>query len=180
MTTGKSPAEWADAIAARVGTYGNGLWLPELGEWLGFVGTTWPPAFPEKDEQVTKIPVPVRALQLELYALPSYRQASPRTRLHHIVLKRVIFDAETVVRHPQEAALPFGLDAEQDTPALAEEKLGNPGILYQGKGKDAGVMSWELNDNRVVEVIFQTQSAGIRRVQMVRLWSPIQFDAKKP
>lgn len=173
MSAEISPARWADAIAARVGTYGNGLWLPTLGKWLGFTGTAWLPNPPEENQRVI-VPAPIRALQLELYALPSYEQAVRRTRLHHIVLDRAAFNAEMAEQRPLEAALPFGLDAAQETPESAGVKLGGQTPLYRGKGDDADTASWELDDNRVVELVFRTQATGIKRIQIVRLWRPVQ------
>ncbi|MDR1424180.1 MAG: hypothetical protein LBI92_06225 [Azoarcus sp.] len=174
MNRENTPARWADAIAARVGTYGNGPWLLELGKWLGLAGKDWLPDS-SGDERVT-VPAPVRAIQIELCTLPSHGQAPPQSRLNHIVLDRVFFNGEMAAQRPHEAALPFGLDAKENTPASVEAKLGHgASVLYRGKGEKAGIVSWELDDNRVVEVRFRTQAKGIGQVQIVRLMKAVQF-----
>lgn len=172
--SGPSPTaqQWADAIAARVGTYGNGHWWPPLGAWLNLPGLQWLPQASGAG-RVT-IQSADRAVSLVLYALPTHDRAPEHARLHHIVLDAVRFDAAQVRQHPDAAALPFALDANGETPASAGRKF-TGAVMFQGRGARAATISWTLNDSRVVELQFQDGMQALVAVQVVKLWKPEQF-----
>ena len=163
---------WANAIAQRVGTYGNGAWLDALGQWLEVSGAPWLPES-STDGQVS-VAAPKRAVQLMFHALPTYDTAPTRSRAHHVVLAEALFDAEEIARRAQWAALPFELDALNETPESATAKLASTDIS-RGRGRDAVRMSWFLDDQRVVELHFLDGHKGLRRVHIARLWKPVQF-----
>ncbi|MDR1424478.1 MAG: hypothetical protein LBI92_07735 [Azoarcus sp.] len=185
--TPRTAAHWADDIAAHVGTYGNGLWLPGLSAWLSMPGLDWLPnpleeaaaqggasADADNDEEDeperVDVPVPTRGVQLVFYAMPSYAKAPEKMRLHHIVLERAIFNATLIGQHHLDGALPFSLDIRTETPASAAEKLKSDDVT-----KREASISYFLDDNRVVAIDFKAGLSGIRQVMIVRLWKPIEF-----
>lgn len=183
--TPRSTAQWADDIAAHVGTYGNGLWLPGLGAWLSLKGLDWlPNPLEETQEQGSAressggedepkkvdVPVPTRGVQLVFYAMPSYAKAPEITRLHHIVLDRAIFNAELIEQYHVNGALPFALDMRSETPEAAAQKLRTNDVVKNGTS-----ISYFLDDNRVVAIDFKAALSGIRYVTVIRLWKPVEF-----
>jgi len=183
----RAAAHWADDIAARVGTYGNGQWLPGLGAWLAMKGLDWLPdpledtharrgtpassSSGEADEpEKVDIPVPTRGVQLVFYAMPSYTKAPKKARLHHIVLDSATFNAALIGQHKLDGALPFSLDIRAETPAGAAEKLKTSDVVRNGES-----ISYFLDDNRVVAIDFKAGMSGIKQVMVVRLWKPIEF-----
>ena len=160
------PAGWADAIAARVNTFGLGLWFKDLEGWLGLDGQTWLPQ--SVDDGHLDLPVPLRGLQLRLYALDTYTRAPEPFRMHHIVLERAHFDARAAAERPQTCALPFGLDPRLTTPDSAEATL-KPNEVATGRSDAGPSVSYFLDDHRVVGVDFLPGSQGIETVTVVRL-----------
>ena len=168
--TPAAPAGWADAIAARVNTFGLGLWFKDLEIWLGLEGQPWLPQ--SVDEGHMDIPVPLRGLQLRLYARDTFAHAPEPFRIHHIVLEHVYFNGAMARERPHECALPFGLDPRAATHDSVLSMLRPVDSYTLGKRDAPGIGApgnvYLLEDDRVVGIDFSAAGQGIEYVQVVR------------
>ena len=136
-------AATADAIAARVNTYGIDAWLEDLLHRFGERVPQGPAG-----ERMT-VDLPRTGLSLVLYRRDT--TGGPDV----IVLDRAQFDGRL-------CPLPFGLDAATTTQAIARTKLSTDTVSSGER------TSYFLNDGRVVELTFQP-SRGITRLLVARL-----------
>lgn len=159
---------WAQEIAERINCHGIGAWLAELAHGLD---VPLPALLPEPPLTQHASSVPSRGLHLVL------------THPHagHVDVgdpERWELTEATFFFLPGEAgvwrdALPFNLDAQTETPASAQAKLGDdtsglsPRALVQGDRR----MSYFLDDARVVELTFRADMVGLERLHIVRLGS---------
>lgn len=172
-----SPAIWADSIIAHVGCYGMAHWLDALGRWCGFDRDVWLPD-PIEARKVA-VPVPGRALQMQLQALETFARAPTQFRFQHVVLEGVVFNARMVRERPGACALPRGI-LPDDTPERIAAKLGcddntrvrRNGLLFQ---------SWFLDDGKVVEGRFELQSDApcLLQLYVIKLGTPAAFTANQ-
>lgn len=164
-----TPAGWADAIAARVNTFGIGLWLLDVGVWLGYEGRSWLPQCPAETPQ--NIDGRPRGLALRLRPLPTFIALPQPFRLNHIVLEAAVFGGQSAREHPAMCALPFGLDPAKETPDSAAHRFGVSPCASDGDNPDT--VRYVLDDGREVEVIFQPSfHSGIKGVWVRRPGPP--------
>ena len=164
-----TPAGWADAIAARVNTFGIGPWLLDVGVWLGYEGRAWlPQSLAEAPKNIDGRP---RGVMLQLRTLPTFAALPPPFRFNHIVLEAAVFGGQSARAHPAMCALPFGLDPAKETPDSAARKFGVSPRASNRDDPDA--MCYALDDGHEVEVIFQPSlHSGIKGVWVRRPGPP--------
>lgn len=80
--------------------------------------------------------------------------------------------------HPPAAALPFGLDALNETPDSAKAKLSDDIVVGDSTAGDRRVSCF-LDDARVVELSFAPGLKGLTGVQVVRLGAGMEYVDKE-
>ena len=165
MTT--DATTWSNQIAERINCYGLADWLRQLAAWLN---TTPHGLIPVAPVDRLEIDLPERGLHL-IFNHP-HAGNTAIADFDRWVLEQAIF-------YPS-AALPFGLDAQVETSASAQAKLGDDSAGGSPRNIAAGDrrISCFLDDARVVELSFGPQMTGLTRVWLVRLGRAQLFDER--
>lgn len=150
--------QFSDQIAARINCYGIDGWLT----WLAALHQkTFYDLFPIAAAARHEISMPEKGWTLTLrHPHAGHAELADPERW---ILESAVFD-------PQSSLLPFGLDAERETPDSAKEKLSND-IVIRNR-----LISYFLPDARVVELSFASAGTGLTEVRIVRLGAEIEFD----
>jgi hypothetical protein len=150
----------ADAICDHIGCAAMGDSLPSLARALGITLEALTPT-PPKNPHIVRLPDRGISLVLRHLDAGEVEVGDPGRWL----ITDVLFDA--VWPSP----LPFGLDAQGETQATAQKKLGfdTTGLSQAAVNRGDRRQSFTLDDARVVELFWKPSLVGIDRVWVVRL-----------
>lgn len=165
-------ASQADAICDHIGCAGMGERLSALARALEVTTETLMPTPPLA---LHPVPLPDRGICLVLrYPAESAFEVADPDRW---TISDVIFDAARWA-----GPLPFGLDAQRETPTTAQQKLGvdKTGLSQTAVRGGDRRQSFTLEDARIVELLWKPSLVGIDRIWVVRMGKPLETPPMLP
>lgn len=170
MTTRPAPESLADALCRHINCRNSGAWLAELAATLGLPPEVLMPAPPVARHELV---APGRGLRLVL-SHPHADDVAVGDPDRWLLTEAQFgmagqFDADWT------GALPFGLDAANETPESAKAKLGDEadGLSARALAQGDRRQSYFMDDALVVELIWRPELKGIERVRVVRMGSEL-------
>ena len=155
--------DWPQEIADRINRYGIADWLRLLAASLG----------KNFHDLIPIAPVARHEIELPEWGLTLILSHPHAGHIDAGAPDRWVLESARF--NPLAAALPFELDARNETPDSAKAKLSDDTVAGNIIAGDARI-SYFLDDARVVELTFASGLKGLTSVQVVRLGGAMEFD----